>query len=114
MPTRVDTLPIFDQEAKRLHRKYPSLTDTLANLADELKRGQRPGTQVPRVAATVHKVRLPNPSASRGKRGGFRILYHVKSKDQVVLIALYSKTEHADIIDAEIRQRIASEAPRAL
>ena len=108
MPTRVDTLPIFDRDARRLRRKYPSLTDTLANLADELKRGQRPGTRVLRVAAAVHKVRLPNPSAGRGKSGGFRILYHVKSRDQVILIALYSKTERADITDAEIRQRVTA------
>lgn len=108
MPTRVDTLSIFDREAKTLHRKYPAITDALANLADELERGQRPGTRVPRVAATVHKVRLPNPSARRGKRGGFRILYHVKSQRHLVLIAIYAKTEHVDITDAEIRQRIAA------
>ena len=103
--TRVDTLAIFQKELKRLTRKYPSVIDTVTELVSKLEQGDRPGNSV---GDSVYKVRLPNPSARRGKRSGFRIIYDTPTQHHVTLIAIYSKTEHADITDAEIRQRIAS------
>jgi len=52
----------------------------------------------------VYKVRLPNPSAQRGKSGGFRVIYYVKLADAVMLVTIYSKTEQTDISADELRR----------
>ena len=59
-----------------------------------------------RLGNFVYKVRLPNRSARRGKSGGFRVIYQERSGELVLLLIIYSKTEHADMPDALIRQVI--------
>jgi hypothetical protein len=65
----------------------------------------------------VYKVRARNSDASKGKSGGYRLIYYVKSDSEVVLITVYSKTEQTDIAPEEIRRIIldleATSAPEA-
>ena len=49
---------------------------------------------------------ISNWDASKGKSGGYRLIYHVKSESEVVLVTVYSKTEQADVALEEIRQII--------
>lgn len=60
------------------------------------------------VGYDVYKVRLPNPSAQRGKRGGFRVIYYVHVEDHVIIITVYSKTERETILADQIKQAIKS------
>jgi len=52
---------------------------------------------------TVFKARVKNSSAQKGKRGGYRVIYYLKTKDQILLVTMYSKSEQADIAASEIR-----------
>jgi len=67
--------------------------------------GPRPqDRKLPNVGAPdVYKARIPNTSARIGTRGGFRVIYRVK-EDTVFLLLIWSKTETADLPDAEIRR----------
>lgn len=104
MPTRVDTTHEFDKEIERLGRKYPAVFDAVDELITQTEGNIRPGSRVPGVGATVYKARLPNRSARRGRRGGFRVIYYVKFPDLVYLLTIYSKTEKDSISNAEIRR----------
>jgi mRNA-degrading endonuclease RelE of RelBE toxin-antitoxin system len=55
---------------------------------------------------TTYKVRLPNPSAGRGKRGGFRVVYYIKRADIVLMLTIYNKTQRSDIAPEQIRRII--------
>jgi mRNA-degrading endonuclease RelE of RelBE toxin-antitoxin system len=66
-------------------------------LGDLLKAGQLPGDQIPNLAHNVYKVRLPNRSAGKGKSGGFRVIYYVKTRDYIGMLSIYVKTEQTDI-----------------
>jgi PPOX class probable F420-dependent enzyme len=79
-------------------------------LANQLQAGEHPGDKVPGVGYDVYKVRLPNPSAGRGKSGGFRVIYYVQVADRILLLTIYSKTEQADVTADEIRAVIAESA----
>jgi mRNA-degrading endonuclease RelE of RelBE toxin-antitoxin system len=68
-----------------------------------------PGDQVPGIGYTIFKVRVPNRDRAKGKSGGYRIIYYLKSADSIILVTIYSKTEQADISIAQIR-RIVSES----
>ncbi len=104
MLTHVETTANFDREIEKLARKYPAVLDQVEHLIDELEEERRPGDKIPGTGFDVYKARLRNPSARRGKRGGFRVVYYVKSQSHVILITIYSKTGRANIHNNEIRQ----------
>ena len=107
MPTIVKVSHPFQKEVKKLTRKYPSVAAEIRKLTVQLRSGERPGNKVPGIGYNVFKVRLPNPSARRGKSGGFRIMYFLRLTDTVYLLTIYSKTEKDAISAAIIRQLIA-------
>jgi mRNA-degrading endonuclease RelE of RelBE toxin-antitoxin system len=110
MPKRVRTTENFDKEVARLARKFPAVLDEVADFISRLKRDdlmQLPGRRIRRTGFTVYKERLPNRSARRGKRGGFRIYYWVRERDYLVLVAICSKTEHEGYIESELGRMIA-------
>ena len=100
--TRVTTTEAFDRQFKRLARKYRSAEDAVEQLKAQLRQDERPGIAFAGAGYDVYKVRLPNRSASRGKSGGFRVVYYVHTADSVILISIYSKTEQADMHPANI------------
>jgi mRNA-degrading endonuclease RelE of RelBE toxin-antitoxin system len=103
MPTTVSIPARFQKLLDRLARKYPKVIDVVAALIETLKSDQRPGDKIPHVKYDVYKVRLRNPSAGRGKSGGFRVIYYAQLVERVVLLAIYSKTEQTDISPEDIR-----------
>lgn len=104
MPTTVNITADAQRDVKHLKRKYPAVTGQIRKLIDQLENDERPGDKVSGVGFDVYKVRLPNPSAQRGKSGGFRVIYYVQMADSVFLLKVYSKTEQADIRADEIRR----------
>lgn len=50
---------------------------------------------------TVFKVRLKNSNIQKGKSGGYRVIYYVKTADRIILATIYSKSDVADV-DAEV------------
>lgn len=77
MTTRVELHASFKKDLKLLARKYRAVLNELDDLVTELEVGKRPGDKIPNVGYDVYKVRLAIPSAGRGKRGGFRVIYYV-------------------------------------
>lgn len=104
MATTVRYAAQFSKDLDRLARKYPRVIDEAESLITALKNDERPGDKIPHVGYDVYKVRLRNPSARRGKSGGFRVIYYVQLADRVILLTIYSKTEQTDISPDEIRQ----------
>jgi len=109
MTTLVESTGRFDNESRRLIRKFRSLRDELDILRSQLKRGDRPGDRLVGIGYEAYKVRLPNRSARHGKSGGFRVIYQDKSSHLVLLLLIYSKTERADIPD-DVIIRLIEEA----
>ena len=104
MPTTVSIPSVVRKAIQRLRKKYPSVTTEVSKLIDMLEADERPGDKIPGVGYDVYKVRLPNPSAQRGKSGGFRVIYYLKLADTVVLVTIYSKTEQTDISAEALRR----------
>ncbi len=111
MPTRVRTTEDFGKQVARLARKFPTVLDAVAAFISRLQNDdltQLPGRRIRRIGYTVYKERLPNRSARRGKRGGFRVYYWVRARDYLVLVAICSKTEQEGFIESELRRMIAN------
>lgn len=102
-PLQIMFTPEFKRNLRQLAKKYRHIKSDLQPVIDQLTSGSKPGDQVPGVRYEVFKVRAKNSDASRGKSGGYRLIYYVKSETERVLVTVYSKTEQADVASEEIR-----------
>ena len=96
----------FKRNLKQLAKKYRKIRSDLDPIIDQLADGHRPGDQVAQVKYEVFKVRVKNSDSQKGKSGGYRVIYYLKSELEVVLITIYSKSEQADIGANDIRSII--------
>lgn len=102
----VEFTPEFKRNIRRLARKYRRIRSDVAPVISQLEQGATPGDQIQRTGYMVFKVRIKNSDAQRGKRGGYRMLYYLKTPERVILVTIYSKTEQGDITAEEVRQII--------
>ncbi len=101
MSYNVESIPLFDKQAKRLAKKYPSLKNDLAGLFESLADNPGQGTAL---GNSFYKTRLPIASKGRGKSGGARVITYLKvAADTVYLASIYDKAEKDAISDKELR-----------
>jgi mRNA-degrading endonuclease RelE of RelBE toxin-antitoxin system len=105
-PVRVDYADQFKKELKQLRKKYPHIQNDVQPLIDTLLNGETPGDQVPGIAYTVYKVRIRSTDQSKGKQGGYRVLYYIKTTKFIILLRIYTKSARSDLANAEIRSTI--------
>jgi len=108
---RVDYTNQFKRDLKQLDKKYHHLSDDLHPLFDQLANGETPGDQIPNIGYTVYKVRVGSRDQTKGKRGGFRVLYYVRTSQFILLLRVYPKASRADL-PAEIIRRIIEDYQR--
>jgi len=100
MSFKVKTINVFDRQAKRLIKKFPSLKKELQTLIIELAENPTQGTSI---GNDCYKVRLAIASKGRGKSGGTRVITHVLFKDDTAyLLSIYDKSEVDNISDKEV------------
>ena len=58
---------------------------------------------MPRTRYAIFKMRVQNSDIQKGKSSGYRLIYHLKTALNVVLITIYSKLEQGDISAEHIR-----------
>lgn len=96
--------PEFKRNVRALAKKYPHIRSDVQPLIDQLQRGDWIGDQVQGTGYTIFKIRIRNSDISRGKSGGYRAIYYLKTQTAVILVTIYSKTEQSDISAAKIRK----------
>ena len=95
-------LPNFEKEAKRLRKKFTSLPVDLLRLIEQLETDPFIGTAL---KGGFYKIRLAIKSKGKGKRGGARVITHVKVvQNKVFLISIYDKSEQSDISEDELNR----------
>jgi mRNA-degrading endonuclease RelE of RelBE toxin-antitoxin system len=102
----VRAIPRFEKSLKRLAKHFPKVKRELAKIAIQLEAGDLLGDKVPHASYDVYKVRLANPDAQKGKSGGFRVIYYLKTQEFILLINIYSKSEQTDMPPSEIAEWI--------
>ena len=103
MTYNVKTIAVFERQAKRLVKKYPTLKSELLQLIQLLKEiPQKQGTSL---GNNCYKVRIGIASKGKGKSGGARVITHLQISESIVfLLSIYDKSEQADITDAELNE----------
>ena len=106
MSYNVKTLDVFERQAKRLLKKYPSLANELPSLILSLKENPEQGQSI---GNHCFKIRLAIASKGKGKSGGARVItYVVVAAKNVYLISIYDKSEKASLSGKELRALLKS------
>ena len=96
--------PEFKRNIRALAKKYHHIQSDVQPFIDQIQRGELIGDKVQRTGYTIFKVRIRNSNVSRGKSGGYRVIYYLKTATVVILVTIYSKTEQSDISSAKIKK----------
>jgi len=94
----------FKRNLRALAKKYRSIKGDLQPIIEQLENGELPGDQVPGVHLTIFKVRVQNTDIQKGKRSAYRCIYYLKSRDQIILVTIYSKLDQSDVSGKRIKE----------
>ena len=103
----VKAAPTFNQNLRTLAKKYRSIRNDIQPVIEQLERGELPGEQITGIDYEVFKLRVRNSNIQKGKSGGYRLIYYVKTEMGIVLLTIYAKSEQVDIAADEIKYIIA-------
>lgn len=107
-PKKVKPTVEFQRGLKTLSKKYRHIKSDIQPVLDKLVAGETVGDQIQDIGYSVFKERVVNRDARKGQSHGYRIIYWIKSNDEVLLVAIYSKLDQSDISDEYIRRVIQS------
>jgi mRNA-degrading endonuclease RelE of RelBE toxin-antitoxin system len=96
----------FKKQLRRLARKYRHIRSDIEPLIDDLRAGKTPGDQIRGARHTVYKVRVRNSDTQRGTSGGYRVIYYIAQADDILFVAVYSKSDQDDIATDAIKDII--------
>ncbi|MBE9217360.1 type II toxin-antitoxin system RelE family toxin [Dolichospermum flos-aquae] len=98
----------FQRNLRKLAKKYPKIDDDIQPVIEQLQQGEILGDCIPKIGYEVFKLRVKNSDIQKGKSGGYRLIYYVKTATAIILLTIYAKSEQADISPDDI-QGIISE-----
>ena len=90
--TQVNFTDKFKRNLRILAKKYRNIRQDIQPVIKKLESGELPGDIVSGVGYTIFKLRVKNSNIQKGKSGGYRVIYYLKTKIQVILITIYSKS----------------------
>ncbi len=105
MSYKVDTIPYFDKELKKLAKKYHSIEKDFASLITSLEENPNQGDSL---GNSCYKVRMIISSKGKGKSGGSRVITHFHmSRGTTYLLSIYDKSDKETISHKKIKELLA-------
>lgn len=105
MNVKIEPLPTFKREAKRLNKHYASFADDYERLINELEANPHLGTDL---GGGLRKIRMAITSKGKGKSGGARIISFTVvvavEESEINLLYIYDKAERSSISKKEIEE----------
>ena len=106
MNYKIETIPQFDKDVKKLQKKFPKIKDDLISLIEKLSTNPNLGTHLEN---SIFKIRLQNSSIPTGKSGGFRVITYYLKNEILYLVTMYSKKDTDTVITNKIKEIIKAE-----
>jgi len=106
MNFKIETIPRFEKDVKKLKKKFPKIKNDLVDFIDKLSSNPELGIDL---GKNIFKVRVPNSSIPTGKSGGFRVITYYKKDTILYLVTIYSKTEQNTILIEKLKRIIQEE-----
>ncbi|MEA1982227.1 MAG: type II toxin-antitoxin system RelE/ParE family toxin [Campylobacterota bacterium] len=109
MNFKIETIPRFEKDVKKLKKKFPKIKNDLVDLMGMLSLDPEIGIHL---GENIFKVRFPNSSIPTGKSGGFRVITYYKADDILYLVTIYSKTEQDNVLTEKLKDIVLKEIVR--
>jgi mRNA-degrading endonuclease RelE of RelBE toxin-antitoxin system len=106
-PIQIALTPRFQRDLRDLAKRYRSIRLDLQPLMEQLQSGETPGDRVTGIKYQIFKVRLKNSNIQKGKSGGYRVIYYLKTETEIILATIYSKSDLSDVSNHVIEEAIA-------
>ena len=104
---QITLTPRFKKDLRELAKRYRSIRSDIQPLIEQLQAGEITGDRIAGVKYQVFKVRLKNSNIQKGKTGGYRVIYYLKTERKIILATIYSKYELSDVSNEIIKEAIA-------
>ena len=92
MNYKIESIPSFKTELKKLSKKYRNLKNDYKFLLETLSTSNNPKEIGISLGKNCYKIRLKNSDNSKGKSAGYRVIYFVIENDELItLLSIYSK-----------------------
>ena len=111
---QVEFAPTFKRNLRNLAKKYRSIRNDIQPIIEQLEQGELPGDKISGIGYEVFKLRVRNSDIQKGKSGGYRLIYYVKTAKGIVLLTIYTKSEQVDIAADEISNIISDYEQRVV
>lgn len=98
----VEATLAFKRNLRNLKKKYRNIAQDIKPIIEQLEMGELLGDKITGVNHQVFKIRVKNSDIQKGKSGGCLLIYYVKIKNKVVLLAVYTKSEQTNISNQQI------------
>lgn len=99
---QVEIAPTFHKNLRTLAKKYRSIRNDIQPVIEQLEQGELPGDKISGTDYTIFKLRVCNSDIQKGKSGGYRLIYYLKTATGIILLTIYTKSKQADITASEI------------
>lgn len=102
MSYKVQSIAVFEKQAKKLIKKYPSLKQEIFEIIQALKINSNLGISI---GKNCFKIRTAIASKGKGKSGGARIITNFVIQEKTVfLLTIYDKSQKENITDKELSE----------
>ena len=101
-PIQIEASPTFQKNIRNLVKKYCNTRQDIQPVINQLEQGELLGDQISGIGYPVFKLRVKNSDIKKGKSGGYRLIYYLKTLTGIVLLTIYPKSEQSDIEADEI------------
>ena len=103
-PIQIEVSPTFQKNIRTLGKKYRNIRQDLQPVINQLEQGELLGDQISGTGYPVFKLRVKNSDINKGKSGGYRLIYYLKTLTGIVLLTIYPKSEQSDIEAADTNE----------
>ncbi|PSB02654.1 type II toxin-antitoxin system RelE/ParE family toxin [Merismopedia glauca] len=104
---QVEAAPTFSRNLRALAKKYRSIQNDIQPIIEQLEQGELPGDRISGIGYAVFKLRVRNSDNQKGKSGGYRLIYYLKTAVAIILLTIYAKSEQVDLAADDIQSIIA-------
>lgn len=104
---QVKATPQFQRNLRKLAQKYLNIRKDIEPILERLQKGEKIGDRIPKMGYEVFKIRVKNSNIQKGKSGGYRLIYYLKTPQMIILLTIYSKSQQADIAAHDIEKIIS-------
>lgn len=106
LSVKIQFTDVFKRQVRDLSKRYRQIRADVQPVLDQLQSSELVGDQIQGTGYTVFKVRIKNSDTKKGKSGGYRLIYCVRTSTNILCLLIYSKSEADNVTSAEIKKVI--------